>query len=303
MCAPGRMIGLDKTYYGCPGVRTPRPRAPTPWPVPRALGWSRLFGTPRVRSVADVCAPRRRQRFHINRSSAGAPLEGRPLSPKSQRKTIVGTHTPFSWGHLRVLEPLGSGGFGEIYRAYDPNLDREVALKLRRGNRGTAASYIEEARRLAKVQHANVLTVFGVDRFEGRIGLWTELIDGHTLESVIERSGPMSAREAALLGIDLCRALAAVHRAGLLHRDIKTTNVMRETGGRTVLMDFGTVTESADDSRGSSLVGTPLAMAPELFQGEPPTEQSDLYSLGVLLYRVTTNQYPYSAQSLGELED
>ena len=225
------------------------------------------------------------------------------MRKRSQSSSHLGSHTPFRWGHLRVLEPIGAGGFGEIYRAYDPNLDREVALKLRRGNRGAASNYIEEARRLAKVRHSNVLTVFGVDRFEGQIGLWTELIDGHTLESLLDRSGPMGPKEAALLGIDLCRALAAVHGAGLVHRDIKTTNVMRETGGRTVLMDFGTVTESSDESASGGLVGTPLAMAPEFFKGAGPTRQSDLYSLSVLLYRMTTHEYPYDAQSIGELED
>ncbi len=214
----------------------------------------------------------------------------------------IGSQTPFRWGHLRVLEPLGSGGFGEIYRAYEPKLDREVALKLKRVGRSTDESYVAEARRLARVRHQNVLTVHGVDEFEGRIGLWTELIDGRNLESALERNGPMSPREAAILGMDLCGALSAVHAAGLVHRDVKTSNVMRETGGRTVLMDFGTVTES-ESSEGSKLVGTPLVMAPELFRGEAPSHRSDLYSLGVLLYRVTTGEYPYSASSLGELED
>ncbi|MEM6705717.1 MAG: AAA family ATPase [Acidobacteriota bacterium] len=223
-------------------------------------------------------------------------------STRRSSRPLLGNQTPFRWGHLRVLEPLGSGGFGEIFRAYDPKLDREVALKLRRGRRGSTASYLEEARRLAKIRHPNVLTIHGVDQHEGRIGLWTELIDGHTLESLLERSGPMGSREATLLGIDLCRALAAVHGAGLLHRDIKTSNVMRETGGRTVLMDFGTVTDSGEEGSGS-LVGTPLAMAPELFQGAPPAQATDLYSLGVLLYRMTAGGYPYEAASLGELED
>ncbi len=94
-------------------------------------------------------------------------------------------------------------------------------------------------------------------------GLWTELVRGESLDEMVQARGPLGAREAALVGLDVCAALAAVHSAGLLHRDVKAQNVMREAGGRIVLMDFGTGEDLAGTSR---LVGTPLYLAPEIFR-------------------------------------
>src|SRR5262249_5258595 len=145
--------------------------------------------------------------------------------------------------HLRVLERLGSGSYGDVYRAWDTRLHCDVALKLARPMRGMPSfdesRALREARMLARVQHRNIVKVFGADSHDGRFGLWMELISGRTLAETVETQGPMGAQEAAHIGIEVCHALAAVHAAGLLHRDVKATNVMRENGGRIVLMDFG----------------------------------------------------------------
>jgi TolB-like protein/Flp pilus assembly protein TadD len=126
-----------------------------------------------------------------------------------------------------------------------------------------------------------------------------------TLEQQVTAQGLFSAREAALVGIDLCRALAAIHAAGLLHRDVKAQNVMREEGGRIVLMDLGTGREA--DARGrrfaSDMAGTPLYLAPEIFTGTPASERTDLYSLGVLLYHLVTGSFPVRATTIDELQD
>ena len=113
--------------------------------------------------------------------------------------------------------------------------------------------------------------------------------------------GPISAREAALVGLDLCRALAAVHQAGLVHRDVKPHNVMREAGGRIVLMDFGAGRDNERARRDLSTAGTPLYMAPEVLDGATATAVSDLYSLGVLLFKLATRELPVRADSLDEL--
>jgi hypothetical protein len=132
-----------------------------------------------------------------------------------------------------------------------------------------------------------------------------ELIRGRTLEAHLREHGRLGAREAALIGTDLCRALAAVHGAGLVHGDVKTLNVMREEGGRTVLMDFGTglevPLESSPSNRG--LCGTPLYLAPEIHRGEEATPRSDLFSLGVLLFHLVTGGYPFVARTLSELTE
>jgi tetratricopeptide (TPR) repeat protein/TolB-like protein len=210
----------------------------------------------------------------------------------------------WTWGHLRVRAPLGEGSFGEVFRAHDTVLDRDVALKLSKRAFGpdTERRFLEEARRLARVRHPNVVTVYGADVSGGRVGLWTDLVDGETLESLLQRQGPLSAREAALIGLDLCGALAAVHVQGLVHGDVKAANVMRERGGRIVLMDFGTVKELPRHG-GEPVVtrGTPLVLAPELLRGQPPTPASDLYSLGVLLYRLVTGRHPVEGDDVLEI--
>jgi serine/threonine-protein kinase len=161
-----------------------------------------------------------------------------------------------------------------VYRAWDPRLDREVALKLIReqGPRhdSVGSLVIDEGRLLARVRHPNVVTVYGADRIDGRVGLWMEFVRGRTLEAVLRDHGPFGAQEAALIGLDVCRALSAVHKASLIHRDVKAQNVMREAGGRIVLMDFGTGREELEGRR-AELAGTPLYIAPEIFASAPAT--------------------------------
>ncbi len=210
------------------------------------------------------------------------------------------------WGHLALLEQIGQGSFGHVYRAQDTRLDRDVALKLLRPGRATselAGKILHEGRILARVRHRNVVTVFGAEERDGRVGLWMEYVRGRTLEQLLRSQGSFGAREAALIGQELCRALAAVHKAGLVHRDIKAQNVMREEGGRLVLMDFGAgqVVQADGPPSGGRLTGTPLYLAPELLRGEDATVQSDIYSVGVVLFHLVTSQYPVNAGSLDEL--
>ncbi len=231
-------------------------------------------------------------------------LEASPI----QLPVPVKVTPPFTWGHLRVLEKIGEGGFGEVYRAFDPTLQVEFALKLRKQVEGedaeAQARFLSEARRLARVRHPNVLIVHGADIHNGRIGLWTDLLPGKTLEEYLGAGGKLGAREAALIGIDLCRALAAVHAAGLVHRDVKTTNVMKEAGGRIVLMDFGSVGElplPGDPSVSRHVQGTLVSMAPEQLRGDVSGPPIDIYGLGVLLYRMVSGRFPVEASGIEEL--
>lgn len=216
---------------------------------------------------------------------------------------------PEYWGHLRVLERIGRGAFGEVYRAWDTRLDREVALKLLPAEAGDGEqcapsidgnSIIQEGRLLARVRHANVVTIYGAERIEGRIGLWMEFVRGRTLEQILEVGKVFSAAQAIDIGVELCEAMTAVHGAGLLHRDVKAHNVMLADDGRVVLMDFGTGRELTDRS-GGSLAGTPLYLAPEVLRGEPASVTSDVYSIGVLLYHLVTGSYPVRGRGLRDL--
>lgn len=217
-------------------------------------------------------------------------LTGKRNAPAGQAETPAPAAT---WGNFSLLARVGSGGFGEVYRAWDPHLQREVALKLLLP--GVAAgeeeyeAMLREARALASVRHPNIVPVYGIDRQDGRVGFWTDFVRGKTLSVLVGEQGTFGAREVALIGLDVARALSAVHRAGMLHRDIKAENVMREEGGRILLMDFGL---SALEQRQTSVGGTPNYMAPELFAGGRGTVATDIYAMGVLLYFLVAGDYP-----------
>jgi len=211
-----------------------------------------------------------------------------------------------TWNHLRLVEKIGEGAFGEVYRAHDPRLARDVALKLLHepalaGGR-RASAVIEEGRLLARVRHPNVVTVYGAECLKGQVGIWTEFIDGQTLHTIVSERGPLAVEDVVSIGIDLCRALAAVHGADLLHRDIKAQNVMREAGGRIVLMDFGAGRDVVTAAGNGDVAGTPLYLAPELFTGGEASAASDVYSLGVLLFFLLTGKFPVSGRTVKEVQ-
>jgi serine/threonine protein kinase/Tol biopolymer transport system component len=208
------------------------------------------------------------------------------------------------WGRLRILEHIGRGSFGDVYRAWDTKLDREVALKLLRGDSASleGAEVLREARLLARVRHPNVATVYDADEIGGRVGIWMEFIHGRNLDQILRERRTFDEREATRVGVELSRALSAVHDAGLLHRDIKAQNLMQGEDGRLVLMDFGTGREEATPSSSADAAGTPLYLAPEIFEGAPATVQSDIYSAGVLLFHLLTGAYPVRGTNVGEVQ-
>ena len=206
-----------------------------------------------------------------------------------------------SWRTLLVLELLASGLSGDVHRAWDTQLDREVAVKFLHPLADGAAPSLREARALARVRHPNVVTVYGAEHDSGQSGLWMELIDGETLAEAVLARGPMSPREAAGIGIDVCRAVSALHAHGLVHRDIKAANVMREIGGRIVLMDFSGA-HGIDDAHPPTLQGTPIYMAPEVLAGGRATPASDIYAIGVLLFFLLTGRHPVEGETLADLE-
>ena len=210
-----------------------------------------------------------------------------------------------TWGPLTILEPLSTGRFGDVYLAWDARLQRRVALKLLRVASTSLASptrAIDEARLLARVRHLNVLTVYGAEYVDDQVGIWTEFIEGRTLAAELAERGTLPPNEVIEIGVDLCRALSAVHDAGLLHRDIKAQNVMRETGGRIVLMDFGAGHDLAlSPVRDGDLTGTPLYLAPEVLAGVAASPASDVYALGVLLFHSLTGTHPVTGRTLEDV--
>jgi hypothetical protein len=216
--------------------------------------------------------------------------------------------SPKKWGTFEIVGEIGRGAFGTVYIARDPALGLTLALKVIRPRSPDVPldpeRALNEARLLAKIAHPNVVRVFRADRIGNEVGVAMELVKGQTLEDLVQKQSPFSAREATLIGIDLCQALAAVHRSGALHGDIKAHNVMRGEGGRTVLMDFGAGKDLNIVPRyaGPDFVGTPLYMAPEVFAGQPRSMSADIYSLGVLLYYLVSRSYPIEGSTRTEVE-
>jgi serine/threonine-protein kinase len=201
------------------------------------------------------------------------------------------------WGPLTIIAKIDEGAFGTIYKAHDNRLAKDVALKLLPPRSANPTRMLKEARLLAKVNHPNVVRVYGADDTQERVGLWMELIKGRTLENLLQTQGVFGAREAAMIGLDVCQAVAAVHHAGLVHGDIKAHNVMREQGGRTVLMDFGASHDLTVRAHEQRIVGTPAYLAPEVLNGQPQSRGSDIYAIGVMLYHLVTGGYPIDGRT------
>ena len=209
------------------------------------------------------------------------------------------------WGGLELLERIGKGSSGRVYRAYDPSLNRQVALKLIdiSGSDQSPDDAEREGQLLARIRHQNVATVYGSAFRDGRVGISMEYIRGTDYHHLVQEWGALGDREATLVGIDVARAVAAGHTQGILHRDIKAANVLREEGGRIVLVDFG-ISQELDQARtGDAIVGTPLYMAPELLAGSRATLQTDIYALGVMLFYLVTGRHPVSGRTAAEIRE
>jgi serine/threonine-protein kinase len=213
------------------------------------------------------------------------------ISPDLQSGAIDSLSDRFE---LRGL--IGRGGSAVVHRAWDRRLHREIAIKILHPAGSHLPSVVDEARRLARVRHRGVATIYDVHEFQGTTVICMELLRGRTLDTLVREQGLLPAQRIAEIGGQLCSALAAVHQVGLLHRDIKAHNVMVEDDGRVVLMDFGVGTEFTD--RRVMTAGTPVYMAPELLAGHPAGPESDIYSVGVLLYYLATAAYPWAVDTL-----
>lgn len=238
------------------------------------------------------------------RAGLGLTTEEATVITPPRAITDAGTTVGSMWGELRLLEELGRGAFGRVFRAWDQTLAREVALKILRlesADPSTINTVLREGQMLARIRHRNVVTVHGAQQIGREVGVWMELVRGRTLAQMVRGDGPMGPEEAAVIGMTLCDAVAAVHAAGLLHRDIKAQNVMRESGGRIVLMDFGAGLDAVNPRRQAELVGTPLYMSPDVLAGAAWSPSADIYSLGVLLFYLVTGRFPVEGHSVAEI--
>ncbi|WP_245782104.1 protein kinase domain-containing protein [Actinokineospora terrae] len=203
-------------------------------------------------------------------------------------------------GRYRLVEPLGSGGMGEVWRAYDERLHRTVAVKRMRVPVGPEAERVtrlamREGRIAARLQHPGAITVYDVTDDDGNPCLVMEYLPSTSLSAALASTGPLSPEEAARVGFAIAAALAAAHEAGIVHRDVKPGNVLLGEDERVKITDFGISRLAADSAvtATSTVKGTPAYLAPEVARGDVATFASDVFSLGATLYAAVEGVPPF----------
>ena len=219
--------------------------------------------------------------------------------------------------HYRIISRLGAGGMGEVYRARDEQLDREVAVKVLPassfGDPTARARLVREARAAAALNHPNICTVYEVGEADGQAYIAMELVEGRTLSAMLH-AGPLPAEHVVHYGRQLADALTHAHERGIIHRDLKSNNVIVTPDRRVKVLDFGLAKRAADSdmtaaitemhaslTQAGTAVGTLPYMSPEQLRGEPVHVSSDIWALGVVLYEMATGARPFTGNTPFEL--
>jgi serine/threonine protein kinase len=236
--------------------------------------------------------------FQPDLSSKPPPL---PVSSNEER-FLPGTMLA---DRYRVVNLLGRGGMGEVYRATDLTLQQTVALKFlpefTSHDQKARERFLNEVRAAREITHPNVCRVHDIGEVYGHLYLSMEFVDGEDLASLLARIGRLPTAKANELAAGMCAGLIAAHRKGLLHRDLKPANIMIDGRGHPRLMDFGLAASAGRVASNEVRQGTPAYMAPEQLAGKEVTVQSDLYALGLILYELYTGKRPFEASSLNQL--
>jgi eukaryotic-like serine/threonine-protein kinase len=207
-------------------------------------------------------------------------------------------------GRYELEELVGTGGMSSVFRAHDRILDRAVALKILHERYSSDDEYVErfrhEAEAVAKLAHANIVTVIDRGEQEGRQFIVFEYVDGENLKQVVARRGPLPVREALEIALQAASALSFAHRQGLVHRDVKPQNVLVDADGRARVTDFGIARKIDVDlglTQTGSVLGTSSYIAPEQARGERVDALTDVYSLGAVLFELLTGQVPFDGEN------
>jgi len=203
-----------------------------------------------------------------------------------------------SLGHYEVLASIGSGGMGEVYRARDRKLGRDVAIKLLpatlRGDARALARFEREAKALAAMNHPNIVTIYSIEKDNDVLFLTMELVDGESLESCVREDG-MTEEEFRDIAVPLTGAVAAAHASGIIHRDLKPANILITEDGRVKVLDFGValVPHAANLTDANTTVGTVAYMSPEQITGGEVDGRSDIFSLGIVFFEFLSGVHPF----------
>jgi hypothetical protein len=211
---------------------------------------------------------------------------------------MVGQHI----GKYRVIDRVGRGGMGTVYRAIDETLHREVAIKVLNtelNDPEVARRFRAEAITVARLSHPGIATIYELFQHDGQWLMVMEFVRGETLEQLVARAGPLPPQQAALLCMQSLTALAHAHSMGVVHRDLKPANIMRTESGDIKIMDFGIARVSGTEHMTSVgfMMGTPAYMAPEQVMGQEIDARADLYAMGVVFFRLLTGQLPFKGDT------
>jgi serine/threonine protein kinase/tetratricopeptide (TPR) repeat protein len=211
--------------------------------------------------------------------------------------------TGITLGKYQVLERLGRGGMADVYRAYQPGMDRYVAIKVMHGHLSEDPGFIErfkrEAQSVGTLRHPNIVQVIDFDAVDNEYYMVMEFIEGDSLKALLTRRGALPVDEAIALMMKIADAVAYAHRAGMIHRDLKPANILMTKGGEPILTDFGVAKIlSATNLTGTGVaIGTPAYMSPEAGRGDKVDERADIYSLGIMFYEMVTGMLPFDADT------
>jgi serine/threonine protein kinase len=204
-------------------------------------------------------------------------------------------------GKYKILSTIGSGGFGTVYLAEDIWIDKKVALKVPHKQNLDFGDLLREPRLLATLNHPNIVTILTAEKQENIFFIVMEFVPGQTLESIISRRGALDLSLALDYTCQICNAVDHAHRHGVLHRDLRPSNVIVSDSGLLKVADFGTSRFLEIAAHGTTVIGSPPYMAPEQFDGKA-VFASDLYSLGVTMFQMLTGVLPYAPPSTADLE-
>src|SRR5881409_1623956 len=235
----------------------------------------------------------------------GAPIKSRP--PRSQtfltaQQAILSPGSVLAQRY-EILQILGEGGMGAVYKADDRELNRPVALKVIRpdlaGNKSIIDRFKQELLLAHQVTHKNVIRIYDLGESEGLKFITMEYIEGEDLRSLIQEKTKLAPQEAVDIMQQVCRALEAAHSVGIIHRDLKPQNIMRDKSGRILVMDFGLARTLQGDgmTQTGALIGTMDYMSPEQALGKDLDQRSDLFTLGLIFYELLTGKMPFKAES------
>ena len=204
-------------------------------------------------------------------------------------------------GKYKIFQTLGSGGFGTVYLAEDTWIDKKVALKVPHKQNLDFGELLREPRLLASLNHPNIVTILTAEKQENVFFIVMEFVPGESLEAVIAREGALDVARALDYTCQICNAVDHAHRHGVLHRDLRPSNVIVSESGMVKVADFGTSRFLEIAAHGTTIIGSPPYMAPEQFRGKA-VFASDVYSLGVTMYQMLTGLMPYDTPSPADLD-